>query len=177
MTDALPRTLVIGLGNPLMGDDGIGLAALEQLNGSRQLPGGVELVDGGTWGMNLLPLIESAETVILLDAIRLGRPAGTVIELEGDAVPRRLAHKLSPHQIDLGEVLAVAALRGTLPQRLYAIGLEPAVVEMRTSLSPAVEAALPLMLARVVDRLEALGHRPAGRRRRRVQPAIPSCTS
>jgi hydrogenase maturation protease len=177
MTDARRRTLVIGLGNPLMGDDGIGLAALEQLNGSRQLPGGVELVDGGTWGMNLLPLIESADTVILLDAIRLGRPAGTVIELEGDAVPRRLAHKLSPHQIDLGEVLALAALRGTLPPRLYAIGLEPAVVEMRTSLSPVVAAALPLLLARVVDRLELLGHRPEGRRRRRAEPAIRPCTS
>jgi hydrogenase maturation protease len=177
MTEPGRRTLVIGLGNPLMGDDGIGLAALAQLQGSRQLPGGVELVDGGTWGMNLLPLIESADTVILLDAIRLGRPAGTVIELEGEAVPRRLAHKLSPHQIDLGEVLALAALRGTLPPRLYAIGLEPALVEMRTTLSPPVEAALPLMLARVVDRLDGLGYRPEPQRGRRAEAATRACTS
>ena len=158
MTDARDRTLVIGLGNPLMGDDGIGLAALEELVASWEVDG-VELVDGGTWGMNLLPLIESADTVILLDAIHLGHAPGTVIELDGDAVPRRLAAKLSPHQIDLGEVLAVAALRETLPRRLVAIGIQPAEVEMSTALSPAVAAAMPLMLERVAERLEALGCR------------------
>lgn len=169
MTEARDRTLVIGLGNPLMGDDGIGLAALEQLAAGWDM-GDAELVDGGTWGMNLLPLIESADTVILLDAIHLGRAPGTVIELEGDAVPRRLAAKLSPHQIDLGEVLALAALRETLPRRLVAIGIEPALVEMSTSLSPAVAAAMPLMLQRVAERLEALGCR--------CSPVIaPGCTS
>lgn len=169
MTEARDRTLVIGLGNPLMGDDGIGLAALEQLAAGWDM-GDAELVDGGTWGMNLLPLIEGADTVILLDAIHLGRAPGTVIELEGDAVPRRLAAKLSPHQIDLGEVLALAALRETLPRRLVAIGIEPALVEMSTSLSPAVAAAMPLMLQRVAERLEALGCR--------CSPVIaPGCTS
>lgn len=169
MTEARDRTLVIGLGNPLMGDDGIGLAALEQLAAGWDM-GDAELVDGGTWGMNLLPLIEGADTVILLDAIHLGRAPGTVIELEGDAVPRRLAAKLSPHQIDLGEVLALAALRETLPRRLVAIGIEPALVEMSTSLSPAVAAAMPRMLQRVAERLEALGCR--------CSPVIaPGCTS
>ena len=169
MTEARDRTLVIGLGNPLMGDDGIGLAALEQLVASWEVDG-VELVDGGTWGMNLLPLIESADTVILLDAIHLGHTPGTVIELDGDAVPRRLAAKLSPHQIDLGEVLALAALRETLPRRLVAIGIEPAEVEMSTTLSPAVAAAMPLMLERVAERLEALGCRCA-------PVVVPGCTS
>jgi len=79
-----------------------------------------------------------------------------VHELEGDAVPRRLAHKLSPHQIDLGEVLAIAMLRGTLPPKLFALGIEPAVVEMGTALSPAVESAMPLLLARAAARLERL---------------------
>jgi len=169
MTEPRGRTLVIGLGNPLMGDDGIGLAALAALVASWEVTG-VELVDGGTWGMNLLPLIESADTVILLDAIHLGRVPGTVIELDGDAVPRRLAAKLSPHQIDLGEVLALAALRETLPRRLVAIGIQPAEVEMRTSLSPAVAAAMPLMLRRVAERLEGLGCRCS-------PVAAPECTS
>lgn len=161
MTEPARSRLVVGLGNPLMGDDGIGLAALERLAASGAVPRGVELVDGGTWGMNLLHLIESADVMILLDAIHTGAAPGTVNELEGDAVPRRLAHKLSPHQIDLGEVLALAALRGTLPPRLIAIGIEPAVVEMRTALSPQVAAALPRMLARVIERLEELGPRPS----------------
>jgi len=153
MTEPAGTRLVIGLGNPLMGDDGIGLAALERLAASGAVPRGVELVDGGTWGMNLLHRIESADAVILLDAIQAGTAPGTVVELEGDAVPRRLAHKLSPHQIDLAEVLAIAALRGALPPRLIALGIEPGVVEMSSRLSPAVEAALPRLLERVIERL------------------------
>ena len=144
-----------------MGDDGAGLAALEQLRADWEVSPEVELVDGGTWGMNLLPLIETADQVLLLDAIRAGTAPGTVIELAGDAVPRGFEHKLSPHQIDLREVLALAMLRDTLPRRLAAIGIEPAEVVMRTTLSPPVEAALPVMLSRTAAWLESLGHRCA----------------
>lgn len=158
MTERRPGTLVIGLGNPLMGDDGAGLAALALLAATWQLPAEVELLDGGTWGMNLLPTIEAADRVILLDAIRTGGPPGAALDLEGATIPAILRHKLSPHQIDLGEVLALATLRGTLPAELVAIGVEPAEVEMRTALSGVVEAALPGMVARVVDRLRAAGH-------------------
>ena len=66
------RTLVIGLGNPLMGDDGAGVAALDRLRNEWDLPEDVELVDGGTWGMNLLPLVESTGHLVLVDAIRSG---------------------------------------------------------------------------------------------------------
>ena len=170
MTEGRAGTLVIGLGNPLMGDDGIGLEALRRFARGHPVPAGVELVDGGTWGMNLLPLIETARAVLFLDAIRLGDSPGTVHELEGDAVPRRLAHKLSPHQIDLGEVLAVAMLRGTLPPGLFALGIEPAVVEMGTALSPEVETAMPLLLARAAARLQWLA--PAA-----GVAAVVTCTS
>lgn len=170
MTEERAGTLVIGLGNPLMGDDGIGLEALRRFGRATAVPAGVELVDGGTWGMNLLPLIETAGAVLFLDAIRLGAAPGTVHELEGDAVPRRLAHKLSPHQIDLGEVLAIAMLRGTLPPGLFALGIEPAVVEMGTALSPEVESAMPSLLARAAARLERLASAVGGR-------AETACTS
>lgn len=161
MTDSARRTLVIGLGNPLMGDDGVGLAALERLRDDWDVSPEVELVDGGTWGMNLLPLLETADQVLLLDAIRSGSPPGTVTELVGDAVPRGLDHKLSPHQIDLREVLALTMLRDTLPRELVAIGVEPAQVTMSITLSAPVEAAIPLMLARAAVWLETHGHRCA----------------
>jgi len=64
-------TVVIGLGNPLMGDDGLGLAALEALREGWDFEPHLELVDGGTWGMNLLPFIESADRVLVLDAIKV----------------------------------------------------------------------------------------------------------
>jgi hydrogenase maturation protease len=161
MTDS-HATVVIGLGNPLMGDDGLGLAALAVLREEGGLAPDVELLDGGTWGMNLLPVLESADRVILLDAIQTDAPPGTVVELAGDQLPAGLQHKLSPHQIDLREVLALGALRGTLPGHLVAIGIVPARVELSTALTPVVSAALPAMLDLVRRRLAALvGEEPA----------------
>ena len=77
---------MIGLGNPIMGDDGLGLAVLEHLQAAYVFPPDVELVDGGTWGMNLLPIIEDAGELILIDAIDAGAPAGTFVRR---LVPRR----------------------------------------------------------------------------------------
>jgi hydrogenase maturation protease len=155
----MTRTLVLGLGNPIMGDDGAGLAALEQLRREWEIPEEVELVDGGTWGMNLLPLIESAERIILLDAIHAGDRPGTLVLLQREELPRYFSHKLSPHQIDLREVLALAELRGTLPKDVVAFGVEPERVEMRAGLSPIVEAAIGNLVTLTLDRLERLGHR------------------
>jgi hydrogenase maturation protease len=151
-------TVVLGLGNPLMGDDGLGLAVLDRLREEWELPDAVELVDGGTWGMNLLPLIEDAGRLILIDAIRTRAPAGTVVELEREQLPRYLSHKLSPHQIDLREVLALADLRGTLPDQTVAIGAEPGEVVLSTALTASLrEAVEPVALA-VVARLARWGH-------------------
>lgn len=142
MTVDPPRTVVLGLGNMLMADDGVGLAALARLEEEWFVPRDVELVDGGTWGMNLLPVIERADRVLILDAIDLGDPAGTLIRLEGDEIPRFLGLKLSPHQIDLREVLALAELRGTFPSQVVALGIQPERVEMSTVFSPVVAARL-----------------------------------
>lgn len=168
MSDRRGETLVIGLGNPIMGDDGLGLAALERLEREWRLPAGVRAVDGGTWGMRLLPLIEDGGAVLLLDAIDAGRTAGALIVLEGDELPRMFGHKLSPHQIDLREVLAIAELRGTVPPRLAAVGLQPARVEMSTSLSPEIVSGLGTMVGAAVARLAGWGHRLSRRRRSRV---------
>jgi hydrogenase maturation protease len=151
-------TLVIGLGNPLMGDDGAGVAVIERLRDDWDLPEEVELIDGGTWGMNLLPLVESARRLILVDAIRSGMAPGTLTVLERRELPRYFSLKLSPHQIDLREVLALAELRGALPDELVAVGIEPERVEMEMSLSPRVSAGLAKMVDLVVERLESAGH-------------------
>jgi hydrogenase maturation protease len=152
------EALVIGLGNPIMADDGLGIAALERLREGWTLPESVRLVDGGTWGMNLLPLVEEASELLLLDAIDRGGPVGELVVLEREQVPRFLGLKLSPHQIDLREVLALAELRGGLPAKLVAMGLQPARVEMFSGLSPGVECRMDQLLAAVIQRLERWGH-------------------
>jgi hydrogenase maturation protease len=159
MSEIRGEVLVIGLGNPLMGDDGLGLAALDRLRAEWDLPPTVRLVDGGTWGMNLLPLLEDAEAVVLIDAIDAGRAPGDLVLLERDDVPRFLGLKLSPHQIDLREVMALAALRGKLPERLVVIGLQPERVEMSVALTPAVARHVGKVVTGVVARLASWGHR------------------
>ena len=167
-------TVVLGLGNPLMGDDGLGLAVLERLCAEWDVPEAVELVDGGTWGMTLLPLIEDATHLVLIDAIRTGAPPGTVVELERERLPRYLAHKLSPHQIDLKEVLALAELRGTLPDQTVAIGAEPGEVVLSTVLTPPLQEAVEAVVLAVVARLASWGHEC---RRRPVPEPIAPCMS
>ena len=166
MSDIPIRALVIGLGNPLMGDDGAGLAALARLREDWLLPEGVELVDGGTWGMNLLPIIEGCPCVLLLDAIDAGSPPGTLTVLERAEIPRYFQLKLSPHQIDLREVLGLAELRGKLPARLTAIGVQPERIEMGIALSPSVARAVDKVAHAAVDALELAGFACA----RRLQP-------
>jgi hydrogenase maturation protease len=151
-------TVVLGLGSPLMGDDGLGLVALDALRERARFDPQPEWIDGGTWGMNLLPIIESADRLLLIDAIRAGAEPGELVVLERDALPRGLGIKLSPHQIDLQEVLALAELRGHLPAEAVAMGLEPARVELGWGLSPVLEAGLEALLDRVVAQLAAWGH-------------------
>jgi hydrogenase maturation protease len=155
---AATRTVVIGLGNPLMGDDGVGLAALERLQDDWQLDDDVKLVDGGTWGLSLLPMIEDAERLVLVDAIAAHATPGEIIELTRDRLPIYLSRKLSPHQVDMRDALAVAELRGRLPNDIVAIGVQPAAVALGTELSPVVANRLDALVRTVIARLERWGH-------------------
>jgi len=162
MSTNKPRVVVIGLGNPLMGDDGLGLTVLDDLRTGYALPPEVELVDGGTWGMNLLPVIEDANELILIDAIDVGAAPGTFVRLEHHRLPRYLATKISPHQVDLRDVLALAELRGTLPADTVALGLQPESVELRNSLSDTLRCRVATLAAAVVEELARRGHPAEG---------------
>lgn len=154
----MKHTLVLGVGNPLMGDDGIGLVALERLREGWDFDPPVDLVDGGTWGMSLMPAIESTDRLVIIDAVRAAQAPGTVVELEREQLPRVLSHKLSPHQIDLREVLALCELRGSLPADLAVIGVEPERVELGDELSAPVHAVVGPLIARILARLRDWGH-------------------
>ena len=148
--DGRPAVTVIGVGNPLMSDDGFGLQVLNELRRSPGISPRIELVDGGTWGMNLLPTIEDAQALIFVDAINMGLPPGTPVVLERPALPRFLETKLSPHEIALRDVITLADLRGNLPERTVAIGVQPEHVRLGRALSPKVAAQLRL-IAGVVE--------------------------
>jgi hydrogenase maturation protease len=164
--DELPAhpDVVIGVGNPLMGDDGFGIVAIALVRERWRDSPSLALVDGGTWGMNLLPLIEGARRLLIIDAINRGLPPGSRIELERAEIPRYLGLTLSPHQLDLREVLALAELRGTLPAETFAIGVQPERVELSLDLSPAVAAKLHGVVADIEDQLLRWGHQPVEQR-------------
>lgn len=150
--------VVLGVGNPLMGDDGLGIAAVAQLRDRWQDAPGVMIVDGGTWGMNLLPIIEQARRLLIIDAIDRGLEPGSSIVLERDEIPRYFGRTLSPHQLDLREVLALAELRGNLPRETIAIGIQPDRLEVSLDLSSVVATGLPGLLSDVDDLLRRWGH-------------------
>jgi len=135
------RVLVLGIGNVLMGDEGVGVHILRLLEQEPAMPG-VRLLDGGTGGVNLLAEIGSMAAVVLIDATRDGRPAGTVTCLHPERVGD-LPRGLGAHDFGLKDLFAAAALIGQLPElHLYTISVET-IVPMCTALSPAVAAAVP----------------------------------
>lgn len=154
------HTLVLGIGNILMQDEGLGVRAVERLQALYRLPPQVRAVDGGVMGLDLLPYLEDAERVLIVDAVQTGRPSGSIVRLENEEISAALALKMSVHQVGLQEVLAVGRLRGTLPARITLWGMQPASLEMGTELSPVVSAALDDFVERLVEELRAERNRP-----------------
>lgn len=144
------RVTVLGVGNPIMGDDGIGLELLALLRAQRD-DERVEFVDGGTSGMELVPVVEEASSLLILDAVAphpaSGRQPGQAVRIAGDQVPRLLASKLSPHQVGMLDVLAAARLLGREPERVEVVGIVPVDIDLRLGLSPAAAAGLPAAVA------------------------------
>ncbi len=153
-----PSLLVLGLGNVLCGDDGLGVAAVERLEREYDLPPGVRVLDGGTLGMTLLGYFEAGDDVILVDAIRAAGPPGTFVRLAGDAVAPAVRDRLSCHQIGVHDLLDGLRLLGAFPRRLVLLGLVPESIELELGLTPSVAAALPRLVTAVVDEAGRLGH-------------------
>jgi len=153
------RTLVLGIGNPLWADEGFGVRAVEALHERYRLPAEVEVVDGGTQGLFLLPLVREAANLLVLDAIDFGDEPATVRVVRGDGVPRYLgAKKVSMHQTGFQEVLASASLFGDLPARLTLIGVQPVTLEdYGGSLTEPVAARLQEVVELAVAELAAWG--------------------
>jgi hydrogenase maturation protease len=139
------RVVVLGLGNILQSDDGVGVHAVRHLRQNSQFADAVELVDGGTISFSLLELIETSSALIVLDAVRLDGDAGDVRVFEGADMDRLLARPLvgSVHAVSLSEVLDMARLRDGLPPRRALIGVLPQYLTWGDALSPVVKAALP----------------------------------
>lgn len=158
---ALPgqsRLLVLGLGNVLCSDDGLGVAAVELLRRRCELPANVELMDGGTLGLTLLTHLRGFDDVILVDAIRGDGPPGTLVRLEGDEVAPATRRRLSVHQVGVADLLDALRLLDAYPRRLVLLGLVPETLKLELARSPAVESRIPVLVERVAEEIRELGY-------------------
>jgi len=150
--------LVLGLGNVLCGDDGLGAVAVHLLERRYRAPEGTQVLDGGTLGLSLLPQLEQARVAILVDAIRADGVPGTFVRLEGEDVAPAVAARLSVHQVGVLDLLEAARWRGRYPPKLVLLGLVPESLELGLGRTRAVEAALPGLVERIVAEAAGLGH-------------------
>ncbi len=155
------RILVLGIGNLLMGDEGVGVHAVRRLQG-QALPPAVDVIDGGTGGFHLLSLLQDYPLVVMIDATMDGKPPGTVAVIE----PRYASdfpRSLSAHDIGLRDLVESAALLGPLPKiHLVTVSI-PGLNGLSLDLSPAVAAAVPRVIEVTFDlvRAECAGREPA----------------
>lgn len=142
-------TLVLGLGNRLLGDDAAGPLAALALEAAGGVPG-MSVRDGGTIGLALLPEIEAAAAFIAVDAAEFGAVPGTVRIFEGPAMDAQLGgRKRSAHEVALFDLMAVAELAGCLPPRRALVAVQPASTALSLTPTPAVAAAIPQLCAAV----------------------------
>jgi hydrogenase maturation protease len=152
------KTLVLGIGNVLLQDEGVGIHAVDELQRRFELGADVEVLDGGTAGVELLRYLDGRERVIVVDAIAAGHPPGTVFRVEGEDVPRSFHRRISPHQIGLSDVLATALITDAFPVEIVMFGVEPHTMKTGLELTPLVEASLDKLVGAVVEELRRLGH-------------------
>lgn len=149
----MKRVLILGLGNPLLGDEGIGLRVVEELKGL-ELPDGVTVAEGGTSGLGLVGLMEGYQRVIIVDAADMGHPPGHVVRFTPSEAQLKTAEALlSLHQVGLGEVLALAEALEVAPVEPVIIGVQPSQVEVGAEMSPEVEGAIPQIIKIILDEL------------------------
>ena len=149
--------LVLGIGNVLLTDEGIGVRALKEIERRYSFSDNVELMDGGTAGIELLRHIRKRKHLIIIDAMTFDQEPGTVMRVEGEDVPAAFRTRISPHQLGLSDLLAAAMLTNELPENLVLFGVEPESIDIGLELTDKIEASLDKLIGAVVDELHSIG--------------------
>ena len=137
------RVLVLGLGNTLLTDDGVGVHVARQLGCDPATPNWIQPLDGGTLGFRLLGTLSRADAVLIIDAAQLGAPAGTIRLFDRDELVRHIGRsdRSSAHEAGLADLLTLARLEGFRPKYLALLGIQPQTIDWGETLSPPVAAA------------------------------------
>lgn len=147
-------TVVIGVGNTILSDDGVGVHAARFLGGDPRVPVGVAILDGGTIGLELLPYVSDAFRILLLDAVDSGAAPGTLTRMTAKELLGTKTGR-SVHQLGVADLVSALALVAVRPQEIVILGVEPENTGWGTSLSPTVEAGLPALIDAAVAQLQS----------------------
>lgn len=148
------NTAVIGLGNILLKDEGVGVHVVNAVRKRYRCYPQVEIIDGGTLGLDLLHLIEGRDRLLLVDAIDFGKEPGYIGVLSNDEIPSTLCAKLSVHHIGLSDVLYAAKLRGGTPPEMRLIGIQPGSIEVGLDVSDCVKDKMDTLIEMTLNTLK-----------------------
>ncbi len=147
--------VVIGIGNVVRSDDGVGVHATARLRERLGSQSEATLVEGGTAGLLLLPHLADAQRAIIIDAIDVGAEPGTLVRLAGDQLARAFCADATVHDFGLRDLLGAARLSGAWPEQLVLHGVQPGATTLGTELTPTVAAALDSLVDSVARELAA----------------------
>lgn len=150
------KTAIIGIGNLILRDEGIGVHVVRELE-DRELPPGVEAIDGGTATMDLLSVIYETERIIVIDALRAGGEPGTIYRCLPEDLMVAVDKPLSLHQVGFLDVLGIARQLGRNAY-VVIIGVEPKEISWGMELTPEVKATVPKVIEAVFKELKGLGY-------------------
>lgn len=153
------RTCLIGLGNILMQDDGIGVHAVKEIERRFRFAPQIDIVDGGTLGLALLPVIEGYAGVLFVDAVEAGLEPGAIISRKGEEVPALMESQVSVHQAGLTDLMYAARLAGVLPPEVCLVGIQPQAVGLGLETTPLLQGKREELIRTVIARLGAWGIR------------------
>jgi len=152
------KTLILGVGNLLLSDEGLGVRVVERLLAEYDLPEQIQVLDGGTLGLDLLYYLEGIENLLIIDAIDMEAEPGKLLRMEGEEVPSFLSMKMSPHQIGIPDMLFAAKLRDLYPQNVVLWGVQPADLDVSMELSPLINARVDVLVGKILSELDAWGY-------------------
>ncbi len=151
------RVAILGLGNILLSDEGVGVHAVNAIRKRYTFSPEAEIIDGGTMGLDLLPLFQDRGRILIIDAVDFRKSAGHIGVFEGDAIPSVLNAKLSVHHIGLSDLLFTAKLTRAAPPEVCLIGIQPKSLEVGLDMTQEIQAQLDSIISLAVQRLTAWG--------------------
>lgn len=152
------RAVVLGIGNTILTDEAAGVRAAMALADAYRIPDNVQVIDGGTSGMEMIEDLSDLDLLVVIDVVKTGAAPGTVVKIAGDDIPVFFRRKLSPHQIALPDVLASLELLGTMPREIVVLGVEPVSLELGMEMTPTVVEKIPRLVDMALTELAARGY-------------------